>query len=125
MKPRLLIVIVLAIMACCGTSLARFRRARTARPPPQSTNLYWTVDSVDTSDNKVTIQKGSSNITFSVSASTKITLSGKPAKLEDVTGGMKVVGRDMLYGSNLCNTLSVEPVQSKNNNKRKANQHQS
>ena len=133
MKKILWLLVVLAVVVSVGNSLAARRtgggagaptggggRGRGAPPPASPTNSYWAISSVDASANLVVIQKGESNITFSVSATTKITVSGKPAKLEEVTSGMKVIGRSMAGGSgNLCNSLSVMPVQQPKTNTKK------
>ena len=99
-------------------------RARTAPPPPsnQHTTPYWTIGSVDANSSTVMLQKSdnSTNLTLSVTGSTRISVDGKPAKLADVQSGMKAT---FSASGNVCSSLSASaapPPSDKKSSKKKS-----
>jgi len=113
MKKRLYNVnyVLLAALALALTLPGAFcyaRRGAKAAPSQNTpkTTPYWAVGSADTSGNTITLQKsdGSTNLTLSVTAATKITVSGKPGKLADLQSGMKVA---FSASGNTCSKLDA------------------
>ncbi|TAN35790.1 MAG: hypothetical protein EPN23_10335 [Verrucomicrobia bacterium] len=100
-----ILFIALAVMLAMGSGYA----AKHGKPPPPSkphTTSYWAISSADSASSSVTLQKsdGSTNLTLTVTSSTKITVSGKPAKIADLQSGMKVT---FSVSGNLCSSLDA------------------